>query len=137
MRRHPDGQEVDGVVLLAVGVGWCLLVVMAMHGRLDRTAAVVADTWRRIHPRPPVPETGPVEQLAADLRRLAAHLEAAYDTDQPAKMERLTAAALAYDWVLLSACRTLEVPAPPPPPPLAAMSRLQVEAALARRGLDW
>ena len=51
----------------------------------------------------------PVEQLAADLRRLAAYLETIYDTEQPAKMERVTAAALAYDWVLVSACRTLEV----------------------------
>ena len=79
------------------------------------------------------------EQLAADLRRLAELLEATYDTEQPAKMQRVTAAALAYDWVLLSACRTLEVsePAPGQLPPLDPIDRLTLEAALARRGLAW
>ena len=62
-----------------------------------------------MRPQPPQAVTVPVEQLAADLRRLAAYLETVYDTEQPAKMERVTAAALAYDWVLVSACRTLEV----------------------------
>jgi hypothetical protein len=51
-------------------------------------------------------------------------------------MERLAAASLAYDWVLLSACRTLEVPLPQMPP-LRTVERLETEAALAARGLDW
>ena len=56
--------------------------------------------------------------------------------DQPAKMARLTAAALAYDWVLLSAARTLDVPAPEHAP-LRPLERLETEAALAAQGLDW
>ena len=122
--------------LWIVGLGGFVLVGAGLLGHLDRSAALLAGVWRRVHPPDPVPDTVPVEQLAADLRRLAAHLEATYDTDAPAKMERLRAAALAYDWVLLSACRTLEVPLPPMPP-LDPMARLQTEAALASRGLDW
>src|SRR3990170_8010112 len=113
-----------------LALGGFVLVGAGLLGHLDRPAALLAGLWRRVHPSPPSSDTVPVEQLAADLRRLAAHLEATYDTDEPAKMERLRAAALAYDWVLLSACRTLEVPLPPMPP-LDAVSRLQTEAALA------
>ena len=119
-----------------LGLGGCVLAAAGLLGHLDRLAALLGGVWRRVHPPQPTSDTVPVEQLAADLRRLAAHLEATYDTDAPAKMERLRAAALAYDWVLLSACRTLEVPLPPMPP-LDPVSRLQTEAALARRGLDW
>jgi len=119
-----------------LGLGGALLVTAGLLGHLGRPIGALADLWRRIHPPQPTSDTVPVEQLAADLRRLAAHLEATYDTDAPAKMERLRAAALAYDWVLLSDCRTLEVPLPPMPP-LDPVARLQTEAALARRGLDW
>ena len=124
------------LVLLVVGMAIAVLSAAWLLGHLERVGALVVAGWRRIHPGPPTSGTVPVEQLAADLRRLAAHLEAAYDTDQPAKMQRVAAAALAYDWVLLSACRTLEVPEPPMPP-LDAVDRLTTEAALARRGLDW
>lgn len=113
-----------------------VVVAAAMLGHLDWAGRVLVRLWERIHPRPPRPSTVSVEQLARDLRRLASLLEQTYATEQPSKMERLTAAALAYDWVLLSACRTLEVPAPSMPP-LDAFSRLETEAALARRGLDW
>ena len=126
---------------------WVVVVVLAaavlgaawLFGHLDRTSHVVVLAWHRLRPPVPQPTTVPVEQLAADLRRLADYLEAVYETDQPAKMERVTAAALAYDRVLLSACRTLEVPAPAttPVPPLDPIDRLTVEAALARHGLTW
>ena len=49
--------------------------------------------WHRVRPPAPHTETECVEQLAADLRRLADGLERAYRLDQPAKMARLTAAA--------------------------------------------
>jgi len=127
----------DVVALLAVTVMLIIvLVTAALLGHLDRTIGAVDDLWHRLRPRREVAETVSIEQLAADLRRLAAHLEQTYDTDQPAKMERLAAAALAYDWVLLSACRTLEIPLPKMPP-LDAVSRLQTEAELARQSLDW
>ena len=125
-----------GLLVLVVGMATAVLSAAWLLGHLERLGGLVVAGWRRIHPGRATSSTVPVEQLAADLRRLAAHLEAAYDTDQPAKMQRVAAAALAYDWVLLSACRTLEVPEPPMPP-LDAVDRLSTEAALARRGLDW
>lgn len=124
-----------GVVTVTVLVA-VVLCAAGLLGHLDRTGAALAAAFRRLRPRPPQPDTVSVEQLAADLRRLAALLEQTYATDQPAKMARLTAASLAYDYVLLAACRTLEIPTPQTAP-LAAVDRLETEAALARRGLDW
>ncbi|HET8969445.1 MAG TPA: hypothetical protein VFN19_00180 [Candidatus Nanopelagicales bacterium] len=127
------------LVPLVVGMAIAVLSAAWLLGHLERIGALVVAGWRRVHPGRATSSTVPVEQLAADLRRLAAHLEATYDTDQPAKMQRVAAAALAYDWVLLSACRTLEVPEPAatPIPPLDPIDRLTVEAALARHGLTW
>jgi hypothetical protein len=113
-----------------------VLLLAALFGRLTWLWRLAVRLWERVHPPPPATGNVSVEQLAADLRRLAAHLERAYRVDQPSKMERLTAAALAYDWVLLSACRTLDV-TPPGDAPLGSVERLEVEAALAARGLDW
>ena len=82
----------------------------------------------------PPPE--PVDQLAADLRRLRADLE---DTETraglTAKYHRVQALRGAYLDVLSTACRRLDV-APPPGDgaPLAEIYR--VEAALRQRGLD-
>ncbi len=114
-----------------------VLVAAALLGHLDWAGRLAVRLWERVHPPEPKPTTVSVEQLAADLRRLAALLERTYATEQPSKMERLTAASLAYDWVLLSACRTLEIPLEQDMPPLDAFSRLETEAALARHGLDW
>ena len=98
--------------------------------------ARLAWSARRRLRRSPCPDHQPVEELAADLRRLAAEIDAVFAQDQPAKHHRLRAATLAYDWVLLSACRTLEVP-DPGPAPLDPISRLSTEAELATRGLQW
>lgn len=78
-----------------------------------------------------------VERLAADLHRLSVHLERVERSDEPHRVARLQAAALAYDAVLLEACRTLEVELPADPAPLPAIGRLETEAALAREGLVW
>ena len=124
---------------MALLIGGMLLAVVttaALLGHLGWAVRLAARLWHRVRPRPPESDNVSVEQLAADLRRLAALLERTLVLDQPAKMERLTAAALAYDWVLLSACRTLDVPVPGPAP-LDSISRLQAEAALAAQGLDW
>lgn len=123
-------------VALAGGMALSLVVVAALLGHLDRLGRPAAAAWHRARPPRPQTQHVSVEQLAADLGRLARHLEQVRAVDQPAKMERLTAAALAYDWVLLSACRTLEVPSPDHAP-LAPVERLETEAALAARGLDW
>ena len=120
------------LLTLAVLVGLTALLL----GHLERTMTWLAEWWRRVRRIPPEPVTVPVEQIAADLRRLADLLERTYSSDQPAKMARLTAAALAYDYVLLSACRTFELPEPGALP-LRAVERLQTEAELARRGLSW
>jgi hypothetical protein len=86
---------------------------------------------RRVAPPPE-----PVDQLAADLRRLRADLE---DTETraglTAKYHRVQALRGAYLDALSAACRRLDV-APPPGngAPLAEIYR--VEAALRQHGLD-
>jgi hypothetical protein len=130
-------QEVDGVAWpLVVALAVAVLCVAGLMGHLDRVGSFLARAWSRIHPPPPRPETVSVEHLVSDLRRLAVLLEQTYDTEQPAKMARLTAASLAYDYVLLSACRTLEIDLPHTPP-LEPVARLETEAELARQGLQW
>ncbi len=121
---------------LVVGLAGFVLTAAGLLGHLDRVGRLAVRTWDRWHPPRPATDNVSVEQLAADLRRLAAHLESTFTLDQPAKMERLAAASLAYDWVLLSACRTLDVPVPGPAP-LDGLTRLEAEAALAAQGLDW
>jgi hypothetical protein len=86
--------------------------------------------------RPQRAQVEPVERLAADLHRLAGHLDSLEHSDQMHRATRLRAASLAYDDVLLSACRTLEVEVPDSTP-LHPVERLQTEAALAQRGLVW
>ena len=121
---------------LVVGMALLAVLTAALLGHLDWAGRLAVRGWRRFRPEPPKTATVSVEQLAADLHRLADGLERAYRQDQPAKMARLTAASLAYDWVLLSAARTLQVPAPRSAP-LAPIDRLEMEAALAAQGLDW
>jgi hypothetical protein len=127
---------VGTVAWLVVGMVLAAVLTAAVLGHLDRAGRFAVRVWRRFRPEPPRAETVSVEQLAADLHRLADGLERAFRQDEPAKMARLTAASLAYDWVLLSAARTLEIPAPSSAP-LDPLDRLQMEAALAAEGLDW
>ena len=123
-------------VAMVAGLSAMVLCTAGVLGHLNRPLAAVGELWHRLRPRPPRAETVSVEQLVADLRRLATLLEQTYVTEQPAKMERLRAASLAYDYVLLAACRTLEIPSSQTAP-LQAFERLETEAALARSGLDW
>jgi hypothetical protein len=124
------------VAWLVVGLVLMAVLTAALLGHLDWAGRLAVRVWRRFRPEPPKTATVSVEQLAADLHRLADGLERTYRQDQPAKMARLTAASLAYDWVLLSAARTLQVPAPGSAP-LDPIDRLEMEAALAAQGLDW
>ena len=87
-------------------------------------------------PHPATAAGPPLERHCADLRRLSQELDRLEASDLPAKGARLRAAGLAYDDVLLAACRALEVPAPARAP-LAPLDRLETEAALARCGLLW
>jgi len=82
------------------------------------------------------PLVEPVERLAADLHRLAIHIDTIERSQEMHRVARLRAASLAYDDVLLSACRTLEVEVPETTP-LHPVERLQTEAALAQAGLVW
>jgi hypothetical protein len=97
------------------------------------------DSPRWWPPPDPVPQPrGPaIERLGADLHRLSAEICRIERSDAPAKVARMRAAALAYDDVLLEACRALDVPAPVPRAPLGPLERLEAEAALAREGLVW
>lgn len=124
------------MVWLVVVLALAAVLTAALLGHLDWAGRLAVRMWRRFRPEPPKTATVSVEQLAADLHRLADGLERVHRQDQPAKMARLAAASLAYDWVLLSAARTLEVPAPRSAP-LDPIDRLEMEAALAAQGLDW
>ncbi len=124
------------MVWITIAGASIVLLTAGLLGHLDRPFEALAALWRRARPRPAVPDTMAVETLVADLRRLADLLELTYRTEEPAKMARLTAVALAYDYVLVSACRTLELPQPEHLP-MDPFERLQTEAALARSGLDW
>ena len=126
---------------------WKVLVVMALPALLLwpllNPAAfldAVSNGWgwlRRRFRREATPiADSTVEQIASDLRRLDAYLDELEHSDLPARAARLQATSLAYDDVLLIACRTLEVPAPDRAP-LGPIARLETEAALAQRGLVW
>lgn len=130
----------DPITLLILG---CVALAAAARtlARLQARSVDVrgSSAWRRRHPNwPALPDTRPIEQLSADLRRLQAACEAIERGDPPMKAARLRAAAMAYDEVLLQACRVLEVDvAPEQRRPLRPLERLQTEAELARAGLRW
>ena len=86
-------------------------------------------------PRLP-PLRPPLEQISADLTRLAADLDHIERSDLPAKIARMRASGLAYDLVLIDACRALDVPLPGDAP-LTPGGRLTAELELARAGLRW
>ncbi len=78
-----------------------------------------------------------LELLVADLRRLEREFRRTeQDTDVSYRTARLQAISLAYDDTLLLCCRLLDVPEPERPP-WSPVTRLQIEAELARAGLDW
>lgn len=125
---------------------WVELVLMAMAPvaimwaifNLGRVLDACDSLRRRLRNHDDEPDLAPipVQKIASDLRRLNAFLDELDRSDAPARAERLKAAVLAYDDVLLIACRTLDVPAPERAP-LDSVARLQTEAALAQQGLVW
>ena len=121
---------------LLFGLALAGMATAALLGHLGWVARGARAVRERVHPPPEQTDHISIEQLAADLHRLAEGLEGVHRQDQPAKMARLTAAALAYDWVLVAACRTLDMPVPEKAP-LDPLTRLEAEAALARQGLTW
>jgi hypothetical protein len=113
-------------------------------------SVVMAVFWRLLIPRerplrPPKPgsTTGvslqgilPLERLSSDLHRLAVEIDKIEHSNPPAKVARLRAASLAYDDVLIAACRALEVPTAERSP-LDPLSRLEAEAELSLAGFHW
>src|SRR5450432_2156716 len=94
--------EVNGVV-------WIWLVVVAVVPVLATMLFVhvltvfdhAASLRDRLRPRRPLrAQVQPVERLAADLHRLAVHLDNVERSDDMHRAARLRAAALAYDDVL-------------------------------------
>ena len=121
--------EVVGLMLSPAAAFW------AAYWGWEALARADAPRWwaRRKVARPQGP---PIERIGADLHRLSAEISRIESSDQPAKAARMRAVALAYDDVLVLACRTLDLEAPARPP-LAPLERLEAEAALAREGLVW
>ena len=78
-----------------------------------------------------------LELLVADLRRLEREFRRTeQDDDVSYRRARLQAISLAYDDTLVLCCRLLDVPEPERPP-WNPVTRLHIEAELARAGLDW
>lgn len=120
------------LVFAAAGPVCVVMLVVHFSAISDR----IEDAWRQVRHRHPAPETPPIECLAADLRRLGLHLARVESSNELAKAFRMKAASWAYDDVLLSACRALEVETEAHAP-LAAFERLETEAVLAQHGLQW
>lgn len=123
--------RVEGVLVVVVTIAVPAMLAGSMR-LIDGLATWDPPRWRHR----PEPSGPPVERLAADLHRLAVHLDMVVQSNQPAKAERLAAASAAYDDALLQAARVLEVPAADHGP-LRPLDRLETEAELARAGLSW
>ena len=134
-----------GVIVATFGAAWSVLEWFAT-GRPPRSVRWVAD---RVRPRLPhhlrrrrrEPEPLPPVLLGLELRRLGAEVQRIDSSDLPAKAMRLRAATAAYDYVLLEACRSLEVPLPgkasPIGTPLTQDQRLAAETSLVGAGFTW
>jgi hypothetical protein len=99
-----------------------------------RLALIRSHLWRR----PPEPLGRPLEQLAADLRRLYA---AAHYPQPGVRMPKQRGVLMAYDQRLLETARALEITTHLTDCPLEgydrSAERLRLELALADAGLVW
>ena len=132
--RVEAGGAVLVVVCRAVVVG---LVVLspAAFGERWRASRPWWRWWRREQEQAAADRS--LELLVADLRRLEREFRRTeQDSDLSYRTARLQAISLAYDDTLVLCCRLLDVPEPERPP-WTPVTRLQIEAELARAGLDW
>ncbi|MEP6853415.1 MAG: hypothetical protein ABJA87_12275 [bacterium] len=124
------------VLFLALMILPTAVVYALMH--LSHVFDFAERVFERIHPPAPQPVGPPIERIAADLRRISAHLDALVDAGPvPGRILRVRATTTAYDDVLLRACRALEVEPATTDTPMSSQDRLQTEAALAAAGLSW
>jgi len=85
---------------------------------------------------PPAPLSQRLADLTGRLRRLDGQFQRLERSGSPGDGTRLRAVGLGYDDTLRECCLLLDLP-DPGPAPLAAAVRVQVEADLAHRGLEW
>jgi hypothetical protein len=119
------------LMCLPAAVVWAL-----MH--LPEVIALLGRGIDRLHPPAPEPPGPPIEQIATDLHRISGHLDtlvAAGPT--PGRILRVRSTMTAYDHVLLTACRALDVDPATTTVPMSSQQRLQIEADLAAAGLRW
>ncbi|MDP9239855.1 MAG: hypothetical protein M3O55_04345 [Actinomycetota bacterium] len=126
------------VVVELLGLMFLPTAVIACLTHLPALASLVTQAVERVHPHAPQPTGPPIEQISADLRRISAHLDAQVSAVRlPGRIQRVRATMAAYDQVLLSACRALEVDPAGTETPMSSQDRLQTEAALAAAGMRW
>ncbi|MFC3738592.1 hypothetical protein [Paractinoplanes deccanensis] len=103
-----------------------------------RFCGAVADRWRALHPPPPQPFGPPIEQLAADLRRLLRlHSDLTASAHLAMRAHRLWAVEAAIATRAVETAKALGVPHPDPPTPGALTRRelLDLLTALSAAGL--
>lgn len=123
------------VVCRAVVVG--LVVLPAAIGDRWRLPSWWQGPWRRSRRQDESAAERSLELLVADLRRLEREFRRTeQDSEMSYRTARLQAISLAYDDTLRLCCRLLDVPEPERPP-WNPVTRLHIEAELARAGLDW
>ncbi|MET0426820.1 MAG: hypothetical protein ABW046_23335 [Actinoplanes sp.] len=113
-----------------------LVGATALYG--PKWCGLLADRWSRSRPTPPTPFGPPIEQIAADLRRLLRlHGDLSASAHMAMRAHRLWAVEAAIAACSIEAARALDVPHPEPIPP-ATLSRrelLDVLTALSAAGL--
>jgi hypothetical protein len=128
---------VIGVVeFAAIATLPCVVIWLVLHiDGAGEWLVALARRCRLLPPPPMCPADLPVQRLAADLRRLAAAVDEVPRGTTYARRKGLLAA---YDDVLVSACRALEVPQSLSTLPYGMdreLERMRVEASLESAGL--
>jgi hypothetical protein len=123
--------------LLAFAPVLLLLAIRHLHPLLRRARVVLIrlHLWRR---EPLAPVGPPLEQMAADLRRL---YPGAHFPQKGVRMPKQRGILMAYDHHLVETARALEVPTTLPDLPAEGFDReaerLRLEHALTEAGLVW
>jgi hypothetical protein len=115
------------------------IVIALVPAAVFLVAAKAFDRWTRGETRlrsRKEPTGPPIERLVGDLARLDRDYARIERSDLPRRALRLQGVSLAYDDVLCACCAALEIPLSGRPP-LDPLQRIEIEAALAQRGLTW